>query len=157
MLCDFVFPSVTHFLHFSFPHTHLDNRKPCHQRFLNPRKCMLSSLISHYILLMFLNQQCHSLRIRIMKLVKADLALSPGGFVSSLQFVLWMQRKVLMGGTQEPVSIFCSLICKCMCCMIIGHKIGTAKNKTISSDLLYSSLNLFHSLWKLVIECLTEF
>ena len=36
---------------------------------------MLSSLISHYILLMFLNQ-CHSLRIRIMKLVKANLALS---------------------------------------------------------------------------------
>ena len=106
---------------------HLDNRKPCHQRFLNPRKCMLSSLISHYILSMFLNQ-CHRLKIRIMKHMKANLAFSaipfsvsgnllkntPGGFGSSLQFVLWRQRKVHMGGTQQPVSIFCSLICKCV-------------------------------------------
>ena len=62
---------------------------------------MLSSLISHHILLMVLNQG-HSLTIRIMLLVKANLVFSaipfsvsgnllkntPGGFGSSLQFVL---------------------------------------------------------------------
>ena len=64
------------------------------------------------------------------------------------------------GGAQEPVSIFCSLIWRCVCCIFWMHnELSQNRNRymIINFDPFSNPFsNLFHPLLKLVREGVTE-
>ena len=64
------------------------------------------------------------------------------------------------GGAQEPVSIFCSLIWRCVCCIFWLHN-ELSQNRNRNMIIIFDPYsnpfsNLFHPLLKLVREGVTE-